>query len=116
MAYTKRMSVKEYPYCGTFSHIKEDMSLPLDQREQTEIDVYTTVCDIQEVSKAMNPALIATFSVFFPYDIHASDCPVQRGMQFRGDMCGIEVKGVVTNVVASQLDGIVAYVKDSVVD
>lgn len=116
MAYTKRMSVKEYPYCGTFSHIVEDTTLPLDQREQAEVEVYATECDIQEVSKAMNPALIATFSVFFPYDIHSSDCPVQRGMQFKGNMCGIEVKGIVTNVVASQLNGIVAYVKDYEVD
>ena len=107
-----RRKIIEYPYHGQFFRDTEgDMCLPLDEREQTDELVYETVCDIQEVSKANNPVLIATFSVFFPID-PGKDIAVRRGMRFHGVMNGIDVNGLITNVVVSRLGGAVAYVKD----
>ena len=102
----------DYPYTGQFFECAEpDYTKPLDQREYGDRPVYETICDIQEVSKAANPVLIATFSVFMPFDAR-KEVPIHRGMKFSGSMGGIDVTGMVTNVVLSQVDGIVAYVKD----
>ena len=110
--YIKRSAIKDYPYYGYFyEKCKPDLSLPLDQREQQERLVYESECDIQEVSKKQNPVLIATFSVFMPYNSD-ENIPIQRGMRFQGSMKGIDVSGEIINVVYSQLGGIVAYVKD----
>lgn len=106
---------RDYPYYGRFFTTESDMDAPLLEREEKEVTVYETACDIQEVSKAANPALIATFSIFFPFDIE-NELPVRRGMGFSGDMNGMEVRGQVTNVVLSQLNGCVAYVKDYDID
>lgn len=112
MAHTRRRRVIDYPYFGQFFEKAEpDYSLPLDQREYGDRLVYETVCDIQEVSKAANPVLIATFSVFMPFD-ERDEVPLRRGMRFQGSMGGVDVSGMVTNVVLSQVGGIVAYVKD----
>ena len=112
MAIKRRREVKDYPYYGRFyKQAQDDLDVPLDQRDIESVPVWETVCDIQEVSKAANPVLIATFSVFMPF---CTKCqiPIKRGMEFRGDMNGIDVSGMVTNVVLSQLGGLVAYVKD----
>lgn len=74
-------------------------------------DVFETDCDVQETSKAANPVLVATFSVFFPFDMSKS-VPVVRGMGFEASVCGQTVRGEVLNVVPSTLGGVVAYVKD----
>ena len=112
MAHVSRRKVVDYPYFGQFFEMAEpDLTLPLDQRDVDGKLVYETECDIQEVSKAANPVLIATFSVFMPFD-HTKEVPLHRGMSFKGAMGGIDVSGEVTNVVLSQVDGIVAYVKD----
>lgn len=112
MAHTRRRRVVDYPYFGQFFEKAEpDYSKPLDEREYLDRPVYETICDIQEVSKAANPVLIATFSVFMPFD-ETKEVPIRRGMRFSGSMGGIDVSGMVTNVVLSQLGGIVAYVKD----
>lgn len=108
-----RQRVIPYPYRGGFYiRLEEDVSVPLDERDPDRYElVLETECDIQEVSKAANPTLIATFSIFFPWD-RTRLCPVSRGMRFSGDARGIDVSGMVTNVVASELDGVVAYCKD----
>lgn len=112
MAYKRISRVIDYPYKGAFYKLaKQDMSLPLDQRDIDSELVWETVCDIQEVSKAANPVLIATFSVFMPFCPNC-EIPIQRGMEFRGRMGNIDVSGMVTNVVLSQVGGLVAYVKD----
>lgn len=111
MAYTKRRKVNPYPYFGAFYTGGMDYSKPLDQRTVEGVAVLETKCDIQEVSKAANPTLIATFSVFFPFPAD-QDLPITRGNAFKGKMGSIDVSGMVTNVVLSQLDGVVAYVKD----
>lgn len=111
MAYTRRKKVKPYPYFGTFYTGGVDYSKPLDQRVVGDVAVLETECDIQEVSKAANPTLIATFSVFFPFSVD-QDLPITRGTSFKGKMGNIDVSGMVTNVVLSQLGGVVAYVKD----
>ena len=112
MAHTRRRRVIDYPYFGKFFEKAEpDYSKPLDQREYPDTFVWETVCDIQEVSKAANPVLIATFSVFMPFDPLA-EIPIRRGMRFEGKMGNIDVSGMVTNVVLSQIGGLVAYVKD----
>lgn len=112
MAYTRRGRVKDYPYYGYFYKQGEmDLTLPLDQREITDELVYETECDIQEVSKAANPVLIATFSIFMPFD-ETTEIPIRRGLKFSGTMGGLEITGLVTNVVLSQIGGLVAYVKD----
>lgn len=109
---TNRGKFREFPYEGSFYKMNEpDYTVPLDQRVETETLVLTTKCDIQEVSKAANPVLIASFSVFFPWDVDV-EIPLRRGMRFQGNMDGIDVSGMVTNVVLSQIGGIVAYVKD----
>jgi hypothetical protein len=110
--YISRESIKDYPYIGRFYKVDApDTTVPLDQRTETETLVFESECDIQEVSKANNPVLIATFAVYLPYE---SDEPIllRRGMRFEGDMKGIDVSGEITNVVYSQLGGIVVYVKD----
>ena len=102
----------DYPYFGQFFEKgKPDLTKPLDQRDVTDVLVYETKCDIQEVSKAANPVLIATFSIFMPFDAR-NDVPIKRGLKFCGSMGGVDVTGLVTNVVLSQVDGLVAYVKD----
>lgn len=111
MAYLNRKIVP-YPYKGQFFRDgAEDTSLPLDERDMNDVLVYETICDIQEVSKANNPVLIATFSIFFPIDIK-KEILVRRGMRFHGNMNGIDINGLVTNVIVSRLGGAVAYVKD----
>ena len=110
--YTSRRRIKDYPYFGQFFDRKTpDYTVPLDQRRQEEVLIYESECDIQEVSKANNPLLIATFSVFLPWDVD-KDIPILRGMSFKGSMNGIDVSGEITNVVLSQLGGLVVYVKD----
>lgn len=111
MAYTRRYKVNPYPYRGAFYSETMDYSVPLDQREMGKTLLYETECDIQEVSKAANPTLIATFSIFFPFNPE-DKIPFTRGVHFEGKMGSLDVSGVVTNVVLSQLGGIVAYVKD----
>lgn len=104
--------IEEYPYFGRFYNLSDpDYSVPLDQREACEELVYETECDIQEVSKANNPVLIATFSVFMPFDVGGS-VKIRRGMRFESDMNGVIINGEITNVVVSRIGGIVAYVKD----
>lgn len=110
-----RRNITDYPYEGTFYTTETDVDVPLTEREAVQIPVLQTRCDIQEVSKAANPAFIATFSVFFPFNVEQR-LLVRRGMGFRGNMCGMIVEGQVTNVVVSQLGGCVAYVKDYEVD
>lgn len=108
----ERKLLNPYPNYGYFYKLGEmDYSLPLDQRETKDVLVYESECDIQEVSKAANPVLIATFSVFFPFDI-TKECPIRRGMKFQGSMNGIDISGMITNVVVSQVGGIVCYCKD----
>lgn len=105
-------NIDHYPFKGAFYRlVKGDKSVPLHERKDREELVLETRCDIQEVSKAANPTLIATFSVYFPHDKKTS-VPVKRGMKFSGNMYGIDVSGLVTNVVGSELGGVVAYVKD----
>lgn len=112
MAYKGITSVRDYPYTGAFyDQAAEDLTVPLDQRDIEGTLVWETVCDIQEVSKAANPVLIATFSVFMPFN-PCCEIPIRRGMEFRGKMGNIDVSGMVTNVVLSQIGGLVAYVKD----
>ena len=112
MAYKSFGSVIDDPYCGAFyTQAEEDLSKPLDERDIESVLVWKTCCDIQEVSKAANPVLIATFSVYMPFD-PSKPIPIQRGMEFRGKMGTIDVSGMVTNVVLSQVGGLVAYVKD----
>lgn len=109
----KRFSkVKDYPYRGYFyGHPQQDYTLPLDQREVEDELIFATKCDIQEVSKAANPTLIATYSVFAPFNVD-DEIPIRAGMRFQGTMGGIDISGMVTNVILSQLGGLVAYVKD----
>lgn len=110
--YYRRNEVKDYPYYGYFYDMaQQDLRVPLDQRSIDEALVYESECDIQEVSKANNPVLIATFSVYLPFDVNKT-IPIRRGMAFKGDMNGIDVSGEITNVVLSQLGGLVVYVKD----
>ena len=105
-------NIEHYPFMGSFYRtVKADKSVPLIERTDRDKLVLETKCDIQEVSKANNPTLIATFSVYFPHNT-TTDLPVKRGMKFIGSMYGMDVSGLVTNVVGSELGGIVAYVKD----
>ena len=110
--YYRRNTVTDFPYYGYFyDRVEPDYSVPLDQRSINETLVYESVCDIQEVSKANNPVLIATFSVYLPFSLNEEN-PIRRGMSFQGDMNGIDISGEITNVVLSQLGGLVVYVKD----
>lgn len=110
--YKARRQVVDYPYYGYFYDMAQpDLSVPLDQREIGEVLVFESECDIQEVSKAANPVLIATFSIFMPFDID-QPIPIRSGMSFKSDMNGIHITGMITNVVLSQVGGLVAYVKD----
>lgn len=109
MGYVRRTI--DYPYKGVFYKEIEDKSTPLTERGIGRTEVFETACDIQETSKANNPLLIGTFSIFFPFDV-SRKVPVFRGMGFRAEVCGQTVSGEVVNVVPSQINGVVAYVKD----
>lgn len=110
--YKARGRVVDFPYYGYFyDMVQPDLSVPLDHREIREALVYESECDIQEVSKAANPVLIATFSIFMPFDID-KPIPIRSGMSFKCDLNGMHIHGMITNVVLSQVGGLVAYVKD----
>lgn len=111
MAYID-MDIEEYPYEGKFFRTEIDMSLPLDQRTEKEIDILVTRCDIQEAGSTVTGGIAnASFSVYFPIPDNGI-MPVRSGHKFRGIYYGMTVDGEVNGVFPNQLGGCVAYLKD----
>ena len=114
MAHIDRHEIEEYPFTGEFyTSTTVDMTKPLDQREETEVVVLSTVCDITEASHERYGGFVtAVYSVFVPFDKSAENpIPVNRGMMFRSNDYGVLVAGKVAGVFPSQLGGFVAYVE-----
>lgn len=104
--------ISEYPFSGIFSRISIDESSPLEQREETEIVLLETECDIQEVSSTDGNAVNnVTFNVYFPFDTE-DGVNIRRGDKFVGNMYGIEVKGEVDGIFPTQLGGCEVHLKD----
>lgn len=108
-----RNKLKEYPFFGKFYFFRvKDESKPLHEREEEEVILLETACDIQESSKTDSAGMIkASFDVYFPFD--GEDIQIKRGHFFAGSMYGLEVNGKILGIVPTQMGGCVAYLTDS---
>lgn len=109
--YIDRRDIAEYPYDGAFYTYVIDESLPLDEREEVEVMVYSTKCDIQESLRTNTGPVRETFAIYFPFD-EREEFPIRDGLFFRGDMLGIEVSGIVRGVFPTQMEGALVYITD----
>jgi len=106
-----RTLLEEYAYEGEFYRIKKTGDGLLD-RDEEEVTVLQTKCDIQESSRSnVHGFANATFGVYFPIN-KEEKIPIRRGDSFRGSIYGMLVEGEVTGVFPSQLGGCVAYIKE----
>lgn len=106
-----RNDISEYPFKGRFVTYTTDESKPLDEQTEVEVEVLSTVCDIQPAQKTDAGGIRASFEIYFPFD-KEKGINIKRGMTFIGSMYGLAVNGVVIDVAPSQLGGCVAYLTD----
>lgn len=107
-----RTLLEEYAYEGEFYRIEREAGEGLLDRNDKEVIVLHTKCDIQESSRSnVHGFANATFGIYFPID-KEQDVEVKRGDSFRGSIYGMSIEGEVTGVFPSQLGGCVAYVKE----
>lgn len=108
-----RHIMQEYPFHGVFYTYGIDESLPLDQREEKEIILLETKCDIQGAQKEDSGVISNAFNVYFPFD-KSVGVNIKKGINFRGDMYGISIRNaVVVDVIPNQLGGCEVYVKEN---
>lgn len=103
--------LQEYPFDGAFYTSEIDYSKPLDEQKEEEVLVLETKCDIQESGKSLGATITATYAVYFPFDMKTG-IKIKNGMEFRGDIYGLRVNGIVGGIFPSQLGGCVVYVVD----
>lgn len=104
--------IEEYPFDGVFYDSFIDESKPLDEREEEEVIILETKCDIQEANAKVAGGLInATFNVYFPFD-KSVGVPVRKGHSFRGNFYGVSVNGRVIGVFPTQIGGCECYITD----
>lgn len=106
-----RNILEEYPFDGGFYTYEIDYSKPLDEQKEEEVLVLETKCDIQESGKALSNTVTATYAIYFPFD-KETGVNITNGMEFRGDLYGLRVNGIVKGVFPTQMGGCVAYVVD----
>lgn len=105
-------NIDEFPFDGTFYRLETvDASKPLDEREEREVAIYATECDIQESQKTDSGGIKASFEIYFPFD-KAEGIRITRGDYFRGEMYGMAVNGVVIGLFPTQMDKCTAYIRD----
>lgn len=106
-----RNLLEEYPYDGVFYTYSIDETKPLEEQTEEEILVAEVKCDIQESSKSdAGGNISASFNIYFPLEGN-EDIRIQRGMSFRGSVCGMEVNGKVIGFVPTQM-GYACYITD----
>ena len=106
-----RTLLEEFPYEGEFYRTEVTGEGLLD-REENEVVILHTICDIQESSRSnVHGFANATFGIYFPID-KEQDIEIKRGDSFRGSIYGMKVEGEVTGIFPSQLGGCVAYIKE----
>jgi len=107
-----RQILQEYPFVGTFFTFGKDKTKPLDEQVETDIEIMTTVCDIQGVSGTnSNGFITSTFKIFFPITV-GEDIVIKRGDTFRGNFYGLNVNGIIDSIVPSPMGGCEVILKD----
>lgn len=99
--YTDHFGTQEYPFDGMFYRVGVDESLPLDQREETEISIFSTSFDMAEGASLSTE----TFSIYFPFDEYNDTIVIAEGNLFKGSIYGASIKGRVLGIYPSQLGG-----------
>lgn len=109
------LDMVEYPYEGAFYRKEIDLSKPPVEQTEEEVEVLSTICDIQRSARLhVGGLLAADYTVYWPLESNANatgsvdkfaDIPVRRGDTFRGMFYGYLVEGVVEIVRPSQLGG-----------
>lgn len=99
--YTDHFGTQEYPFYGMFYRVGVDESLPLDQREETEISIFSTSFDMAEGASLSTE----TFSIYFPFDAYNESIVISEGNLFKGNIYGASIKGRVLGIYPSQLGG-----------
>lgn len=106
-----RSLIEDYPFHGTFTRMTVDETKPLEERDEVEVTVLDTECDIQEASHTDVAYNNVTFAVYFPFSV-SDGVDVRRGDRFEGNMYGVEVKGEVSGIFPTQLGGCEVHLKD----
>jgi hypothetical protein len=110
--YIEREYIQEYPFSGRFYTTGVDESKPLEEQVEEEIEILTTVCDIQENSHSNGRFLSSDYVVYIPFKKRNDDIKIKLGYMFSSNMYGLEINGKVTGVFPSQLGGIAIYIQD----
>lgn len=117
--YTDRSQMVEYEYDGVF-YLKERIIAPdgnLLTEDDREVVVHKTKCDIQKTDKLLNAGVVSMgYSIYFPMPVDESGeekLPkgLKIGIRFRGDICGLDVDGMVIGIEPTKLHGCVAYIR-----
>ena len=110
----------EYEYDGVF-YLREH-TIPSDgnllaEDNDREVIIHKTKCDIQKTDKLLNSGVVSMgYNIYFPMPTNESGeekLPkgLKIGIRFRGDICGLEVDGMVIGIEPTKLHGCVAYIK-----
>lgn len=111
--YIDRDEIENYPYDGVFYRTEIDEDAPLDEREEKEVIVFETKCDITESSHSWSREFIwAKYAIYFPFDKEKDTIEVRLGDFFRANVHGLMVNGKVVGVFPSQLSGVTIYIQD----
>jgi hypothetical protein len=114
MSYIDRDILQDFPFEGRFYRVVIDDSVPLDEREEEEVTVLETPCDIAKSSHSWAQNFIwAKYVVTFPLDLERDEVVVKMGDLFRANMYGLDVNGKVVGVFPSQMGGVTVYVQDT---
>ena len=107
-----RTLLEEFPFDGSFYEYKVDESKPLDERQEEEVLVLETKCDIQEVQKKdADGSIVSSFNVYFPFD-KETGINIKRGMIFKGSIYGLNVDGIIIGIFPTQLGKCVCFLRD----
>jgi hypothetical protein len=99
--YTDHLGTQEYPFEGMFYKVVIDESLPLDQRDEVEISIFSTKFDMAEGAALSTE----TFSIYFPFNAYKDSIVIYEGILFKGDIYGASIKGRVLGIYPSQIGG-----------
>lgn len=99
--YTDHFGMTEYPHKGMFYKIGVDDSLPLDEQEEQDIEIFSTSFDMTEGGTLSTE----TFRIFFPFDFAKESLVISEGNLFKGSIYGASIKGSVIGIYPSQLGG-----------
>lgn len=118
--YTDRSRMIEYEYDGVFylrEHVIPSDGNLLAENNDKEVIIHKTKCDIQKTDKLFNSGVVSMgYNIYFPMPTNESGedkLPkgLKIGIRFRGNICGLEVDGMVIGIEPTKLHGCVAYIK-----